>query len=518
MRLGIAVLPLMALAACGGGGANGEGGGTPTPSPTSTPVNSAPVFSSPAVVSVGEHSTAPFYTAAATDPEASPVTYSITGGPDAEQFRLTSMGTLNFVSPPAYKDPTDAGADNVYQVNLAASDGANVTTLSLQVTVTDVTGNQLTLKLDDSGYRDPTTLVLNDNDSLGGSYYIFERTGRILYRTRGGTPTVVADIADSISTGGERGILGVTSTGERISLTPPFVTVTTFYVFVTNLAGDIEIRELRYQCCTITQPTSRVILRIPHQGVGTRYGGWIEINGGDLYIGTGDGGAAPDSGNPAQNTSSLLGKILRIDPTRDDFPNDPDRNYGIPAGNPFKASGGTPEVWALGLRDPKRGNFNKGDYPTTPPYGFVGDSGEAKEELNFVSTSTPALNYGWPFMDGTTVKNPALGSFTPPATEYQHGTGRREGGAVVPGVALPLNSTTVQYLFGDKQTGALWAVPLASLLFGQTIPSSAFILRRSDFAPRNGALDNPVSITRTFRGQLKLLDQDGDIFVVGGGG
>ena len=61
---------------------------------------------------------------------------------------------------------------------------------------------------------------------------------------------------------------------------------------------------------------------------------------GMLYVGVGDGGGGGDPDHNAQNTGTLYGKILRIDPAR---PSDGNR-YGIPQGNPFANGGGAPEV------------------------------------------------------------------------------------------------------------------------------------------------------------------------------
>ena len=65
-----------------------------------------------------------------------------------------------------------------------------------------------------------------------------------------------------------------------------------------------------------------------------------------LYIGDGDGGGGGDP-RRAQNPSSLLGKILRIDPRAGGATSRP---------NPF---GRAPEIWAFGLRNPWRFSFDR---------------------------------------------------------------------------------------------------------------------------------------------------------------
>ncbi|HTO54900.1 MAG TPA: PQQ-dependent sugar dehydrogenase, partial [Myxococcota bacterium] len=81
---------------------------------------------------------------------------------------------------------------------------------------------------------------------------------------------------------------------------------------------------------------------------------------GFLWIAAGDGGSGGDPNGNAQNVNSLLGKLLRIDPSGDDFPNDPKRNYKIPPGNPYASGvGGAPEWWARGMRNPWRFSFDR---------------------------------------------------------------------------------------------------------------------------------------------------------------
>ncbi|BDT69843.1 hypothetical protein os1_40350 [Comamonadaceae bacterium OS-1] len=91
-----------------------------------------------ASVSVAEASTA-VTTVAATDLDGSTLTYSISGGADAVLFQIdSSTGSLRFVGAPDFEAPTDAGADNVYDLSVQVSDGNASDTQALTVTVTDV--------------------------------------------------------------------------------------------------------------------------------------------------------------------------------------------------------------------------------------------------------------------------------------------------------------------------------------------------------------------------------------------
>ncbi len=105
-----------------------------------TNVNEAPTVTSGATASVPENTTA-VMTVTASDPDAGTTfTYSISGGADAAKFAInSSTGALTFVSAPDYENPTDVGADNVYDVTVSASDGSLTATKAVAVTVTNVT-------------------------------------------------------------------------------------------------------------------------------------------------------------------------------------------------------------------------------------------------------------------------------------------------------------------------------------------------------------------------------------------
>ena len=102
-----------------------------------------------------------------------------------------------------------------------------------------------------------------------------------------------------------------------------------------------------------------------------------------LYIGTGDGGAGGDPGNRAQDPSTLLGKILRLDVKGGD-------PYAIPPTNPFAAGGGEPAVWALGLRLPHF-SFDR----RNGSLWLVDAAQSGAQELDWVANPAPALpNFG----------------------------------------------------------------------------------------------------------------------------
>ena len=76
-----------------------------------------------------------------------------------------------------------------------------------------------------------------------------------------------------------------------------------------------------------------------------------------LYIGLGDGGSEDDPQRRGQDLSTLLAKILRIDPRPSGG-----RPYSVPKSNPFVGrSGARPEIYSYGLRNPWRFSFDLGN-------------------------------------------------------------------------------------------------------------------------------------------------------------
>ncbi|HTV69701.1 MAG TPA: cadherin domain-containing protein [Rhizobiaceae bacterium] len=81
-------------------------------------------------------------TVSALDPDAGQsLTYSISGGSDAGRFGIDPItGELSFLSAPDFETPSDADADNVYEVEVGVSDGQASDVQLLTVTIANQTG------------------------------------------------------------------------------------------------------------------------------------------------------------------------------------------------------------------------------------------------------------------------------------------------------------------------------------------------------------------------------------------
>jgi hypothetical protein len=80
--------------------------------------------------------TAAVTTVAAGDPDGTTPVYSIVGGADAALFAIDpATGALRFISAPDFEAPAGAGANNVYEVVVSASDGSLADTQTLSITV-----------------------------------------------------------------------------------------------------------------------------------------------------------------------------------------------------------------------------------------------------------------------------------------------------------------------------------------------------------------------------------------------
>ena len=510
---GVSMLALvLGICACGGGdssGGGGNGGGVTPPA-----VNQAPRFNSATTASVREGSL-PAYQAQASDPEGGAITYSIAGGEDAARFTINAAGALFFAAAPDFEAPADANRDNVYLVQIAASDGQLSTSLAVQITVTD--DGLFRVKRVATGLADPRTLIAIPGDAR---LFVTEKTGRILFLdpATGATDLFInaANVLDpisgaprnAISTDGDRGLLG-------LAPSPDYQSSGVVFGAVTNPAGDLEIRRFSRAANNPNQFAAITVLTVPHPASTTNYGGWIGFGSdSNLYIATGDGGGRSDPQANAQNPNSRLGKILRAAPNPDPFAGaSPNYNLLPVAGNPYFSGGGDRFVYALGFHDPRTASFSATGL-------LIGDRGQdLAEEIDLLRILDLGGNYGWPFREGTFAAaggGAAPGNLINPVLQYGRGGGATQGGGVVAGPVYRGSISTFAglYFFADSVTGSIWTVPASSLQQGQTLSADSFTRRNADLVPDAGQIDRIVSFGEDNAGNLYIVDGDGEVFVL----
>jgi glucose/arabinose dehydrogenase len=274
--------------------------------------------------------------------------------------------------------------------------------------------------------------------------YVAERPGRIVAIRNGKVdPTPILDISGRIASGGEQGLLGL-----AFSPSGSFL-----YVNFTDTQGNTNVDEYPFAAGRVSGSPRRVLF--VDQPFSNHNGGNLAFGpDGYLYIGLGDGGSEGDPGRTGQSLSTLLAKMIRIDPRPSGG-----AGYTIPPDNPFVGRAGIrPEIWALGLRNPWRYSFDRstGDL-------WIGDVGQGSwEEIDFQPAgSAGGQNYGWSRMEGAHLYNgPPLPNQAAPVYEYSHSTGgcAVTGGYVYRGTALPW--MVGAYVFGDYCQGQIMALRL----------------------------------------------------------
>ena len=312
-----------------------------------------------------------------------------------------------------------------------------------------------------SGFTYPVFFTAIPNS--GGRGAVVEQAGRIrVLRPDFTVESTLLDISPQVVFSGEQGLLG-------LAFDPQVSSNGYFYIsYVSQKTGgrcatasnNTCTRILRFQLngspgsfqyTQVAATSGQIVLEIS-QPYDTHKSGMLLFGPDDkLYIGVGDGG---DYGGPqgnGQNRATLLGKILRIDPTGG-------TPYAVPADNPFvgNTQGWRPEIWAFGFRNPWRFSFDRQGNTL-----WAGDVGQDTwEEVDIV---TRGGNYGWGAREG---KHPFNGAAAPPDAidpvwEYKHTDGIAiTGGYVYRGNAAP--ALQGQYIYSDYGAGTLWALDPAT--------------------------------------------------------
>jgi glucose/arabinose dehydrogenase len=261
-----------------------------------------------------------------------------------------------------------------------------------------------------------------------------------------------------VATDGERGLLGMEAADDDL-----------VYVHYSDPAGDTVVAAV-----TVSTGEQWVLLTVG-QPASNHNGGMIQIGpDGMLYLGLGDGGGSDDRFGNGQNTETLLGGIVRIDP-----------------------SSGESALWSYGLRNPYRFWFD-GDVL------YIGDVGQgAYEEVDVVAFDPEGFNFGWPITEGLHCFSPRSGcdveGLTLPLVEVEHGdagTCSITGGVVYRGAAIP--ELDGHYLYSDYCGGWLRSFRYAA---GEVVD-------QRDWTSDVGSPGNVVSFGVDHTGEVYVLTTD----------
>ena len=300
---------------------------------------------------------------------------------------------------------------------------------------------------------------------------VVERAGRVRLVKNGVVqgPSFL-DIAGLVEAGiGEGGLLS-------IALAPDYATTGRLYAYYTaagtgatapcpssttdaNRCPPIRVDEFRSSggsADTVSAASRRPVLEIAHPKYSNHYGGQLQFDAaGRLYIGVGDGGSGGDPDGNAQSLTTLLGKLLRIDPRPSGG-----ASYTVPSDNPLAAAAGRREIWAYGLRNPFRFSLDRqiGDV-------LIGDVGQAEvEEVDFHARSQGAgrgRSFGWNVCEGN-LRYPVDGSACPLSGGNYLGPIHTYANAGAPSCAITggyvvrdasLEELRGQYVYSDYCTG-----------------------------------------------------------------
>jgi glucose/arabinose dehydrogenase len=447
----------------------------------------------------------------AAPPSNTPPTVSITSPTNGASFPVPASVTIEATAHDTdgtitkvefFDGTTSLGSDTIssysvtanlglgsHALTAVATDNAGASSTSAVVTITVTTvpilnpiperiaKGDITIELKTvaDGMVSPLGMVVPDDGS--GRMFVFDQVGLVwLVTAAGRSPVPVLDVRTRLmniaGNYDERGLLGLaahpnfaqnpilyTYTSEPTSGSADFPT--TLPVGATNNHQSV-VAEWRMDAAAsnrVDMASRREILRID-QPQSNHNGGAMQFGpDGLLYITFGDGGQADDQGNGhspggnGQDTTNILGSIIRIDPRGSNSANG---QYGVPSDNPFVGVPGVDEIYAYGLRNPFNFSFDR-----TTGQLYLSDVGQNRiEEIDII---VKGGNYGWNIKEGTFFFDPngaAAGYVTAtpvrpvppdlidPIAQYDHDDGAAViGGYVYRGSQVP--SLAGRYVFGD---------------------------------------------------------------------
>ena len=213
-------------------------------------------------------------------------------------FGRFDTGIIMKLGPHAAPPAVDTGL-NIANVSGFGEDGVGhlyATSLAGDVYRLGESGGNL-LKTPIGTFNQPVAIAAAPG--VTNELFLALKPGLVVRWTPSGT-NVVLDIRSLVEDSGEQGLLSV-------AVSPDYATSGRIFIFYVDNGGDLQVEELRGGVRT-------PVLTIQHDQADNHNGGQL-LFGPDnaLYLSVGDGGTQGDPEGDAQNPSSMLGKILRID-------------------------------------------------------------------------------------------------------------------------------------------------------------------------------------------------------------
>lgn len=294
------------------------------------------------------------------------------------------------------------------------------------------------------------------------SIYLVSRTGIVHRLSMSDSKIdVVLDISDLTGADGERGLLGLAFSPDG----------SVGYLNFTDLAGDTQIVALNVDVAgKLARSTMETLLTVKQPYSNHNGGDLVVEPSGSLLVATGDGGSGGDPDRLALDDSSLLGKVLRVDPATREV-----------------------KIIARGLRNPWRIDL----YDDRLWLADVGQgTWEEVSVLENVSRVTSPVDFGWSAYEGFTIFNEDQSSpgHVPPVMVYEHGD---DGCSISGGAVVDSGALKGRYVFADYCSGKVWSISATA-----TNPTKEMIV---------DGISSPVAVVRTGN-EVLVLSLDGVVW------
>jgi glucose/arabinose dehydrogenase len=366
------------------------------------------------------------------------------------------------------------------------------------------------------GLDSPVLLVGSADGS--GHRFVVEQGGRIRRLLEDGSidPQPLLDISDRVLHDEGRGLMGLALHPDHAENGRLFVaysrrpdgatTISQFSARPAGVTGSAPIASTERVLLTVPQPLGTHAAGTKAAGTQvarTHAAGTLAFDhAGMLLVAVSDGGAASDLAGHGQDRASLLGKLLRLDVDRG-WP------YATPPDNGFADDpAAKPELHAIGLRDAWRFSVDgqTGDL-------YIADAGEAAwEEINVLPRGARRASFGWSEMEGPECASGGVcqaDAHIPPVVAYRRGDGDTASCGVIGGFAYRGAAGSLPdgaYLYADRCSDSIWAVPASQLAAGRAQPAMVGQLP-------TGA-GRAVSFGQDDAGELYLLTSAGQVLVI----